>query len=145
MDKKRGPNIKEDNKISRLQFLRLLGAGAIGYFAYRSGLINSLLKNPTAETGWWLGILTPPQKYVAPLLPSQTGWLSAVATAGTLDEDGILMMVKPKPDGYSYRLDPTVFPSTDIKLDVTGTAGFEIKQEGSVRYIRFTSHKPGKT
>ena len=144
MDKKRGANIKEDNKISRLQFLRLLGAGTIGYFAYRSGLINSLLKNATAERGGWLGILTPPQKYVAPSLPPQTGWLSAVATAGTLDEDGILMMAKPKPDGYSYNFNPNVFPSTDIKLDVTGTAGFEIKQEGSVRYIRFTSHKPGK-
>jgi hypothetical protein len=29
-------------KISRLQYLRLLGAGAIGYFTYRAGFINSL-------------------------------------------------------------------------------------------------------
>jgi hypothetical protein len=33
---------KGDNKISRLGFLRLLGAGAIGYFAYRAGFINNL-------------------------------------------------------------------------------------------------------
>jgi hypothetical protein len=139
MDKNDSSGAKGDNKISRLQFLRLLGASAIGYFAYRAGFINSLFRNATAETGGWLGILAP-QKYVAPSLSPQTGWLSA----GTLDEDGILMMAKPKPDGYSYRFDPTVFPSIDIKLDVTGTAGLEIKQEGSVRYIRFTSHKPGK-
>jgi hypothetical protein len=31
----------QGNKISRLQFLRLLGAGAIGYFAYRAGFIKS--------------------------------------------------------------------------------------------------------
>jgi hypothetical protein len=36
------------NKISRLQFLRLLGAGAIGYFAYRAGFINSLFENARA-------------------------------------------------------------------------------------------------
>jgi hypothetical protein len=41
------PDIK-GNKISRLQFLRLLGAGAIGYFAYRAGFINSLFGNATA-------------------------------------------------------------------------------------------------
>ena len=29
-------------KISRLQYLRLLGAGAVGYFVYRAGFINSL-------------------------------------------------------------------------------------------------------
>ena len=50
-----------ENRISRLQFLRLLGAGAIGYFAYRAGLIDILFKNATAETGGWLGIITPPQ------------------------------------------------------------------------------------
>jgi hypothetical protein len=37
-------------KISRLQFLRLLGTGAIGYFAYRAGFINSLFGNVTAAT-----------------------------------------------------------------------------------------------
>jgi hypothetical protein len=41
------PNI-QGNKISRLQFLRLLGAGVIGYFAYRAGFINSLFGNATA-------------------------------------------------------------------------------------------------
>ena len=121
-------------KISRLEFLRLLGAGAIGYFAYRAGLIDILFKNATAETGGWLGIITPPQ----------TGWLSTVApTAGSLDEDGILMMAKPKQDGYSYRFDPNVFPSNDIRLDVTDTGSFEIKQEGGIKFIRFTSHNPG--
>jgi hypothetical protein len=40
----------QDNKISRLQFLRLLGAGAIGYFAYRAGFISSLFGNATAAT-----------------------------------------------------------------------------------------------
>jgi hypothetical protein len=40
----------QDNKISRLQFLRLLGAGAIGYFAYRVGLISSFFGNATAAT-----------------------------------------------------------------------------------------------
>jgi hypothetical protein len=121
-------------KISRLEFLRLLGAGAIGYFAYRAGLIDILFKNATAETGGWLGIITPPQ----------TGWLSTVApTAGSLDEDGILMMAKPKQDRYSYRFDPNVFPSNDIRLDVTDTGSFEIKQEGGIKFIRFTSHNPG--
>jgi len=29
-------------KISRLQYMRLLGAGAVSYFVYRAGFINSL-------------------------------------------------------------------------------------------------------
>src|SRR5918912_3214199 len=104
-------------KISRLQFLRLLGAGAIGYFTYRAGFINSLFKNATAaERPGWVGITTPP-----PInLPPSSGWVSAIASAaGTLDEDGILMMAKPKPDGYSYRFNPSIFPSNDLKLDAT--------------------------
>jgi hypothetical protein len=43
-----------NNKISRLQFLKLLGAGAIGYFAYRAGFSNNnnnLFRNATAATG----------------------------------------------------------------------------------------------
>jgi hypothetical protein len=41
---------KGDNKISRLDFLRLLGAGTIGYLAYRAGFINNnnLSGNATA-------------------------------------------------------------------------------------------------
>ena len=44
---------KGDNKISRLQFLKLLGTGAIGYFAYRAGFINNnnSFRNATAATG----------------------------------------------------------------------------------------------
>jgi hypothetical protein len=34
-----------------------------------------------------------------------------ITTTGKLDEDGILLMA-PKPGRYSYRFDPTVFPST---------------------------------
>jgi hypothetical protein len=44
---KEGSDAERDNKISRLQFLRLLGTGAIGYFAYRTGFINSLFGNAT--------------------------------------------------------------------------------------------------
>jgi hypothetical protein len=137
---KNGSDKDGENRISRLQFLRLLGAGAIGYFAYRAGLIDSLFKNAAAEGGW-LGIITPQRSVARPL----TGWLSSAvsATAGRLDEDGILMMGTPKPGGYSYRFDPRAFPSNDIKLDVTDTAGFEIKQEGAVKFIRFMSHNPG--
>ena len=36
----------QGNKISRLQFPRLLGA--VGYFVYRAGFINSLFGNATA-------------------------------------------------------------------------------------------------
>jgi hypothetical protein len=40
------------NRISRLDFLKLLGAGAIGYFAYRAGFINNLFGNAaTAARG----------------------------------------------------------------------------------------------
>jgi hypothetical protein len=38
------------------------------------------------------------------------------------------MVAEPKPGGYSYRFDPTIFPSNDIKLDVTDTGGLELKQ-----------------
>ena len=128
-------------KISRLQFLKLIGAGAIGYFAYGAGLIDSLFRNATAAEGaGWVGITTPPQIN----LPPTTGWVSAVApTAGILDEDGILMMAEPKPNGYSYNFDSTVFPSTDIRLDTDDTGGFQLMREGAVRFIRFTSHNPG--
>ena len=37
------------NKISRLQFLRLLGAGAIGYFAYRTGFADNLFGTASAS------------------------------------------------------------------------------------------------
>jgi hypothetical protein len=69
------------NKISRLQFLRLLGAGAIGYFAYRAGFINSLFGNATA-VGGWAGIITPQRGAPA------SGWLSSAVLApapGNLD------------------------------------------------------------
>jgi hypothetical protein len=69
-----------------LQFLRLLGAGAIGYFAYRAGFINTLFGNARAATAVGVGNATS-QRYAA-----ETGWLSAVETAGRLDEDGILMI-----------------------------------------------------
>ena len=120
-------------KLSRLQFLKLLGAGAIGYFVYSAGFINSLFRNAiAAEAGGWIGITTTP-----PInLPPSSGWLSAVAPTATLDEDGILMMAKPKSDGYSYRFDSIVFPSNDIKLDTHDTGGLEIKEEGAVKFIR---------
>jgi hypothetical protein len=129
-------------KISRLQFLKLLGVGAIAYFAYRAGFISSLFRNATAAEGGggWVGLITPP-----PInLPPSSGWVSAVTTtAGLLDEDGILMMAAPKSHGYSYNFNPAVFPSTDIRLDTHDTGGFELKQEGGVKFIRFTSHNPG--
>jgi hypothetical protein len=53
------------------------------------------------------------------------------------------MMGTPKPGGYSYRFDPTIFPSKDIRHDVSDTGGLELKQEGPVRYIKFLSHNPG--
>jgi hypothetical protein len=53
------------------------------------------------------------------------------------------MMATPKPGGYSYRFDTTQDPTHDIRLDIHGTGGFEIKQEGTVKLIRFMSHKPG--
>src|SRR5919205_3049735 len=121
-------------KISRLQFLRLLGAGAIGYFAYRVGFINSLFRNATAITvGSIAGIPLSQSGAVSPP-PEETE---------NLDEDGILMMGTPKPGGYSYRFNPTLYPSNDIRLDVSDTEGFEIKQEGGVKFMRFLSHNPG--
>jgi hypothetical protein len=123
------------NKISRLQFLRLLGAGAIGYFAYRAGFANNLFGNASASTAE---------------IASGGGLTSIIGgsslseePAGSLDEDGILMMGTPKPGGYSYRFDPAVFPSKDIRLDVSDTAGLELKQEGAVKFIKFLSHNPG--
>ena len=121
-----------DNKVSRFQFLKLLGAGAIGYLAYRAGFINSLSRsvaaagthNPTQQTAGWLTALSP-------------------TTARTVDEDGILMMATPKPGGYSYSFNPRVFPSEDIKLDASDCRGLELKQESVVKYIRFISHNPG--
>ena len=119
----------QGNKISRLQFLRLLGAGAIGYFAYRAGFINSLFGNATAATvGSIAGI---------PLSQSEAAAPSAATEK--LDEDGILMMGTPKPGGYSYRFNPTLFPSNDIRLDVSDTGGIELKEEGAVKFIRFMS------
>jgi hypothetical protein len=132
MDKNNGPNTKGDNKISRLRFLRLLGAGAIGYFAYRAGFINSLFGNANAAMGWE-GIITPQRGAPA------AGWLSSAVLApavGNLDEDGILMMAKPKPDGYSYRFDPSAFPSKDIRFDASDTGGLELKQEGAVTLMQ---------
>jgi hypothetical protein len=131
-------------KISRLQFLKLIGAGTIGYFAYRVGFISSLFTNATAaERPGWVGITTPPQIN----LPPSQGWTSVAAStapiAGLLDEDGILMMAAPKPGGYSYSFNPMVTLSNDIKLDVTDTGGFQLGQENGVKFIRFTSHNPG--
>ena len=123
----------EGNKVSRLQFLKLLGAGAIGYFAYRAGFINSLFVNAVSAA-----------RTENPI-PQRAGWLSALAptTTGKLDEDGILMIAKPKLGGYSYRFDPIAFPSNDIKLDASDCGGLELKQDGAVRFVRFTSHNPG--
>src|SRR5919197_1410013 len=135
MDNKNS-DTKGDNKISRLQFLRLLGAGAIGYFAYRAGFINNLFGNANAAGTNAKTMLPPPQ--------TQTPINSSVSSAlGRLDEDGILMMATPKPGGYSYRFDTTQDPTYDIRLDIHDTGGFEIKQEGTVKLIRFMSHKPG--
>jgi hypothetical protein len=139
MDKKnKVPDRKGDNnKISRMQFLRLLGAGALGYFAYRAGFINNnLFGNATAATtnttvGSIAGI---------PMSQSE----AAPAIAEKSDEDGILMMATPKPGGYSYRFNPSLFPSNDIRLDVSGAGGIELKEEGAVKFIRFMSHNPGK-
>jgi hypothetical protein len=126
------------NRISRLDFLKLLGAGAIGYFAYRAGFINNLFGNAaTAARG---GIAnTTQQGYTMAASPSS----STALAAGRLDEDGILIMAIPKPGGYSYRFNPTLYPSKDIRLDVSDTGGLEIKQEGAVKFIRFISHNPG--
>ena len=136
---KKSSETERGSKISRLQFLRLLGAGAIGYFAYRAGFINNLFGNATATTAVAAGTNATSQRYAA------TGsLLSSSATAlGRLDEDGILMMATPKPGGYSYRFDPTLFPSKDIRLDVSDTGGLELKQENGLKFIKFVSHNPG--
>ena len=78
------------------------------------------------------------------LSQSGAGAAPPSATTENLDEDGILMMGTPKPGGYSYRFNPTLFPSKDIRLDVSSSGAFEIKQEGAVKFIRFMSHNPGK-
>ena len=77
----------QGNKISRLQFLRLLGAGAIGYFAYRAGFINNLFGNATATAAIAAGGRGngTSQRYAA-------GSVSSLSAATRLDEDGILMM-----------------------------------------------------
>jgi hypothetical protein len=120
---KKSSETERGSKISRLQFLRLLGAGAIGYFAYRAGFINNLFGNDTATTAA-AGTNATSQRYAA------TGSLlsSSAVALGRLDEDGILMMATPKSGGYSYRFDPTLFPSKDIRLDVSDTGGLELKQ-----------------
>ena len=122
------------NKISRLQFLRLLGAGAVGYFAYRVGFANNLFGNASAST---------PEVASGGGLTSIIVGSSQSRPPGNLDEDGILMMGTTKPGGYSYRFDPAVFPSNDIRLDVSDTRGLELKQEGAVKFIKFLSHNPG--
>ena len=124
-------------KISRLQFLRLLGAGAIGYFTFRAGFINSLFGNATAAAA------TTKRGSIAGIPLTQSGAVPSSAIAKNLDGDGILMVGTPKPGGYSYRFNPSLFPSKDIRLDVGDTAGFEIKQEGNVKFMRFMSHNPG--
>src|ERR671931_2860380 len=125
MDNK-GSNV-QGNKISRLDFLKLLGAGAIGYLAYRAGFINKLFVSAAAATG------------PGGIVNTTTQQRHAVAR---LDEDGILMMATPKLGGYSYRFNTTQDPSKDIRLDIHDTGEFEIKQEGGVKFMRFISHNP---
>src|ERR687887_1128904 len=143
MDNK-GSNV-QGNKISRLDFLKLLGAGAIGYLAYRAGFINKLFGNAAAASGAGGRILntTTQQRHAVAGSPSSSSAVLAAEAAGRLDEDGILMMATPKLGGYSYRFNTTQDPSKDIRLDIHDTGEFEIKQEGSVKFIRFISHKPG--
>ena len=69
----------QGNKISRLQFLRLLGAGAIGYFAYRAGFINSLFGNAKAAT------ITTKVRSIAGIPLSQSGAALTSAATGNLD------------------------------------------------------------
>ncbi|MFL6369033.1 MAG: hypothetical protein ACJ72T_10880, partial [Nitrososphaeraceae archaeon] len=92
---KKSSETERGSKISRLQFLRLLGAGAIGYFAYRAGFFNNLFGNATATTAVAAGTNATSQRYAA------TGSLlsSSAVALGRLDEDGILMMATPKPGG----------------------------------------------
>src|ERR671931_1632158 len=102
MDNKTGSNAKGDrNKISRLGFLKLLGASAVGYFAFRVGFFNGLFGNEVNTIAAAVG-----------MPPSQP-----FTSVGKLDEDGILMMATPKPGGYSYRFKPTQNPLHDIRLD----------------------------
>ena len=98
MDTK-GSGVK-GNKVSRLQFLRLLGAGAIGYFVYRDGFINNnLFGNAATAARGGIANTTQQGHTMAGSLSSST----ALAAAGRLDEDGILMMAIPKQGGYYYR------------------------------------------
>jgi hypothetical protein len=115
-------NYKGD-KISRRDFLKLLGAGiAAAYFAYEIDFLNGILgKSKRLRRAY-----------------------AAALTAGMLDEDGILMMALPKPGGYSYRFDVTKDPTFDKSLDIAAGA-FESKQEGSIKFIRFSSTNPGNT
>ena len=115
-------NYKRD-KISRLDFLKLLGAGiAAAYFAYGIDFLNGILgKSKRLRRAY-----------------------AAALTAGMLDEDGILMMALPKPGGYSYRFDVTKDPTFDKRLDIAAGA-FESKQEGSVKFVRFTSTNQDST
>jgi hypothetical protein len=115
-------NYKGD-KISRRDFLKLLGAGiAAAYFAYGIDFLNGILgKSKRLRRAY-----------------------AAALTAGMLDEDGILMMALPKPGGYSYRFDVTKDPTFDKSLDIAAGA-FESKQEGSIKFIRFSSTNPGNT
>jgi hypothetical protein len=131
---KESSDTEEGHRISRLAFLRLLGAGAIGYFAYRAGFANNLFGNATAAAG--VGNTTQQGHAVA-------GLPSSSLAAGRLDEDGILMMATPKPGGYSYRFNPIEYPSKDIRLDVSDTGGVELKQENAIKFIKFVSHNPG--
>ena len=111
------------NKISRREFLKFLGAGiATTYFAYQLGFINSILGKSIGQKG-------------AYAIPS---------TAGMLDEDGILMMGTPKSGGYYYRFDLTKDPTFDKRLDLAAGA-FEFMQEGSIKFIRFTSTNQDST
>jgi hypothetical protein len=115
-------NYKGD-KISRRDFLKLLGAGiAAAYFAYGIDFLNGILgKSKRLRRAY-----------------------AAALTAGMIDEDGILMMALPKPGGYSYRFDVTKDPTFDKSLDIAAGA-FESKQEGSIKFIRFSSTNPGNT
>jgi hypothetical protein len=54
---------KRRNKISRLEFLRMLGAGTIGYFTCSAGFINSLFEN--ARTATAVGVGNTTQSYAA--------------------------------------------------------------------------------
>jgi hypothetical protein len=111
------------NKISRREFLKLLGAAiATIYFAYPIYFLNGILGKSSRLKGAY----------------------AAALTRGMLDEDGILMMGSPKPGGYSYRFDITKDPTFDKCLDMAAGA-FEFRQEGSIKFVRFTSTNPGNT